>query len=182
MISRVALLTSKDRATYCVVKNVSPLGLQVKMFGTIPDGLLVEIRIGDEDPLAGRVAWVEHPLAGIEFRAQVDPETLLRIAQKRTPERRRSLPRVNAIARALLRTRRRTYPVELRDISTAGAKLRICRIRRFGPTVVLTLPDLPPITAFVRWRDGEDLGLAFEVPLPMQVIAGWLDERVRVFA
>jgi hypothetical protein len=180
LISRVVLLSSKDRAWYSVVKDISPLGLQVKMFGTISDDLLVDIRIGDEDAIAGRIAWVEQCLAGIEFRVQVDPETLLRIAQKRRPKKRRSLPRVNAMARALLRTRGRSYPVELRDISASGAKLRTCRIRRYGPTIILILPDLPPIKAFVRWRDREDLGIAFEVPLPIQVIAGWLDERVRV--
>lgn len=182
LILRVALICSADRAHFSLVKNISPLGLQVKLFGRFPADAAVTIRVGDEEPLLGRVAWVEQPHAGIEFEAPVDPDTLLRIAQKGPGTRRRSLPRATAMARATIRTNGRTYGAELRDISASGAKLRTGTIKSLGPAVILTIPDLPPMNAFVRWTDDEHVGLSFATPLPIQIIAGWLDDRVRVSA
>ena len=182
LILRVALISSAARAHFCLVKNISPLGLQVKVFGRFPADAAVTIRVGDEEPLYGRVAWVEQPHAGIEFDSPVDPDALLRIAQKCPVTRRRSLPRATAMARAALRSNGRTYGVELRDISASGAKVRTGRIKSLEGSIVLTLPDLPPMKAFVRWTDGEYAGLSFATPLPIQIIAGWLDERIRVSA
>ncbi len=52
---------------------------------------------------------------------------------------------------------------------------------RLGPSVMVTLPDLPTIKAFVRWQDErQELGLAFEAPLPIQLIAEWMNERMNV--
>ena len=51
-----------------------------------------------------------------------------------------------------------------------------------APSVFLTLPELPTIRAHVRWADEAELGLFFESPIPIQIIAGWLGGRLRVSA
>lgn len=183
LVLRVALVTGVDRATFCLVRNVSLLGIQVKIFGALPASEAVEVTIGDEDPIPGRIAWVKAPLAGIEFEPAIEPETMLRLTQKKCPRRRRSSPRVTAVARGLLRTNGRTLAVELRDIGAFGAKIRTgTTSKRLGPFAMLILPDLPAIKAFVRWTDGDEIGLAFEAPLPIQIVAGWVDGRIRVSA
>src|SRR4051812_48164041 len=102
-------------------------------------------------PVPGRVAWIRDELVGIEFASPIEPETMLRLSQKRSQSHRRSSPRVTAMARGLLRTNGRTYPVELRDIGAFGAKIRTSRPpKRLGPSVMLVLPDLPAIKGFVR--------------------------------
>jgi len=180
MVLRVGILTAGDRTTFCLVRNISPMGVQVRLFGVIAEGSEVQLRLGDEDSLAGRLVWIRDGLAGIEFNAPLDPETMLRAMQKLAPARRRSAPRVDAFARAVLRTGGKTYAAELRDISTSGAKLRTQRPIRHAAVVMLDLPDLPGLRSFVRWSDGNDLGLAFDAPLPIQVIADWINERVAV--
>jgi len=35
------------------------------------------------------------------------------------------------------------------------------------------------LKAYVRWTDRDEAGLLFEAPLPMQVIAEWVDGRMR---
>lgn len=180
MILRVGILADRERTTFCLVKNISPTGAQIKPYGRVADGCEITLRVGDEDPLPGRVAWVTDALAGIEFAETQNPAALLRATQKLPPTSRRSSPRINAAAWVLLRTGGRTYAGELRDISTTGAKIRTLKTVPLGPSVMLTIPDLPAMRTYVRWKDETDLGLLFETPLPIQLIAEWLSERVHV--
>jgi hypothetical protein len=41
---------------------------------------------------------------------------------------------------------------------------------------------MPPIAAFIRWSDEQKLGLSFQLPMPIEVIAGWLNGRGTVSA
>lgn len=182
LILRVGLLAHERRTTYCLVKNISTAGAQVKLYGQIAKGTEIDLKVGDEDGLAGRIAWVKDAAAGIEFHSPVDAATLLRAVQRIPTTKRRSSPRVTTVAQTLLRTNGRTYPGELRNISATGARIQTLQPIRPGPAVMVTLPDLPPIRAFVRWHDDTDLGLVFETPLPIQIIAEWVSERVHVSA
>lgn len=182
LILRVGLIATAERASFCLIRNISPFGLEAKLFGDPPSDTALQILIGDESPISGRVAWLKEPLIGIQFDSAVDARTIFRAAQKRTPARRRSTPRVKTMARGVLNTEGRSYPVRLTDIGPSGAKLSIGTIKHLGPAVVLNLPDLPPLKAFVRWNSGDEIGIAFQTPLPIQIIAEWIDGRVRVIA
>jgi hypothetical protein len=37
---------------------------------------------------------------------------------------------------------------------------------------------MPTLKAHVRWAEDDEMGLFFESPIPIQIIAGWLDEGV----
>lgn len=178
--ARVGLLTDASRTSYCLVQALSLEDAEVKLFGCAEIGAEVALRLGDEAPFAGRVDWIRGNVAGISFATPLDFATLLRAELILPPMTRRESPRVRTVAQVLLRTARRSYPAVLRDISAMGARVRTLRPIRTGPSIVLNLPDFPPIVAFVRWSDDLDIGLAFEVPLPIQVIAAWLDDRVTV--
>ena len=182
LVLRVGVISSADRTSYCLVRNISPAGMAVKVFGQTTPGSMVSIRVGDEVPIPGRVAWVRDQIAGIEFSEQLPPETLLRAAQKLAPTRRRSSPRVGAVAKVLLRTGGKYCPATLLDVSATGARVQLVKAGAVGSTVMVTLPDVPSIRAFVRWQDDRELGLAFEAPIPIEVIARWLDGRVKVVA
>ena len=78
-------------------------------------------------------------------------------------------------ARIVIGTRH--YAGYLHDISRGGAKLRtITPIGRIG-TVLLTLPDLPPIHCRLCWSDSYNAGVAFERVLRGDAIAHWLRGR-----
>lgn len=182
MVMRVGLLDDGRRPSFCLVRNISPAGVQVKLFGRLARGSEVRLKVGDEDPLSGRVMWVRDQVAGIRFHSTLEAERVLRITQKLPPTRKRSSPRVSASARIMLRTGGRTYFAELCDISAYGARVRTRKTVNLGPSVMLTVPDVPTIKTYVRWVAGPELGLAFESPLSIQVIAGWLEQRVAVSA
>lgn len=180
MVLRVGIIDDGGRPSFCLVRNISPVGVEVQLFGQLARAPEVRLRVGDEDPLPGRVMWVREQMAGIRFNSMLEPERMLRITQKLAPTRRRSTPRVSASARAILRTGGRRYSAELCDISTSGAKVRTERMVTLGPSVILTLPDMPTIKSYVKWVADLEAGLVFDAPLPIQIIAGWLDERVNV--
>lgn len=180
MVLRVGIIDDGRRPSFCLVRNISPGGVQVKLFGGLARGSEVCLRVGDEDALPGRVVWVRDGMAGIRFNAMLEPERMFRVIQKLASAKRRSSPRVSASARATLRTAGRNYSAELCDISTSGAKVRTQRAVTLGHSVMLTLPDMPTMKTYVRWVVDCEAGLVFEAPLPIEIIAGWLDERVNV--
>ena len=180
MVLRVGLLESEGKSSFCLVKNISPAGVQVKIYGIMPPGRPVSLKVGDERPLEGRIMWIRDQLGGIKFDTALEPKTLLRVTQKLASSKRRSSPRVNTDARAVLRTGGHTFTAELCDISTSGAKVRTRRAIDPGPWVLLDLPGMPTIRAHVRWTDERELGLSFDAPIPIQIIAGWVNERLGV--
>ncbi len=177
LVLRVGLLEIEGNASFCLLKNISSKGVQVKLYSPLHEGTAVSLRVGDEDAMQGRAAWVRDGNAGITFEKGLDPGTLLRVRQMISPDRRRSSPRINARARATLRTGGRTYAAELCDLSTTGAKIRTRRPIETEGAAILVLRNLPGLRTYVRWTDGHHCGLVFESPIPIQIIAGWLSER-----
>ena len=177
MVFRVGLLEFEGKSTFCLLRNISPDGAQVKLYSALSEGGNVSLRVGDEQGVDGRVAWVRQGLAGIAFKHPLNATTLLRVQQMEAPQRRRTCPRASASGSAILRTGGHTFSAKLVDISTSGAKILTARPIEAGGTAVLALPKLPSLRAFIRWTHGQDTGLTFETPMPIQVIAHWLTEH-----
>jgi len=179
MVLRVAVLEHGGMPTLCMLKNISPAGVQIKLYTTAREGAEASLRVADEVPLRGRIAWVDADIAGISFDSDLDPETFLRVQQKLGPARRRTTPRLPIQASAILRTGGRTCRATVADISSFGA--RICAGSELvtGTRAVFELPDLPSINAHVRWSANADCGLLFDSPIPIQIIADWLERRVQ---
>ena len=182
LVLRVGVIRDASRTSFCLVKNISADGLQVKIFGRVAVGADIMVRVGDEPEIAGRVAWTRAQLAGIAFVEPLEPEALLRAAQRLAPSRRRSSPRIDAVAGTLIRTDGRSLTATLCDVSATGARLQLRKESAVGAALTISLPDLPPMRAFRRWQHGADLGVAFETPLPIEIIARWLDGRVSLSA
>ena len=179
MILRVGLMEQSDRPYFCLVRNISATGIQVKLYSSALRAGDVVVRVADEDPIAGQIVWVRNGNAGIRFANSMDPATLLRVQQKLGPARRRSMPRVKATSYAVLRVGGRMISAVLRDVSNMGARISTSRPLQVGTRATVRLPDLPELKAYVRWTDRDEAGLLFEAPLPMQVIAEWVDGRMR---
>jgi hypothetical protein len=154
--------------------------VQIKAYGKLKVGTAVTIIVAEEVPIEGLIAWVDDRLAGISFRYKLPLSTLLRVKQEAREGRRRTSPRVNTEAVATLRTCGRAYCAKLIDISTTGAKLQTRERLPSSGSAVLNLPNLPPLSAFIRWSDDQGLGLSFPSPLPLDVISQWLINREHV--
>lgn len=180
MVFRVGLLEHEGKSTFCLLRNISPNGVQVKLYSAVSEGSKVSLCVGEEQAVDGWVAWVRHGLAGIAFKHTLDATTLLRVKQMEVPQRRRACPRASASGSAILRTGGQEYSAKLLDISMSGAKILTARPIEPGGTAVLALPRLPSLRAYVRWTRGQDTGLTFETPMPIQVITQWLREQPHV--
>lgn len=159
---------------FCLIRNISSAGVQVKPYGRVVDGLTIALRVGDEDPLAGTMVWSRDGLAGIEFEQRLNPQALLRIGQKLVAHKRRNAPRAKTSLNACLRTGGRRYAVTLCDLSMLGARVRTVQPVTFGETTIFEVPGLPALRAYARWSAGAEYGLSFETPVPMQIIADLL--------
>lgn len=180
MVLRVGLLEFVGKSSFCLLRNISPNGVQVKLYSPVSEGSEVTLRVGDEKTLEGRIAWVRNGLAGITFRDTLDAITLLRVRQLTVPQRRRASPRAQASGFAILRTGGQEYSAKLCDISASGAKILTARSIEAGRTAVLLLPQLPALQAFVRWTQGQDTGLIFKTPIPIQVLTDWLVDQPQI--
>jgi hypothetical protein len=179
LILRVGVLEQGGKTSLCLVKNISSAGVQLKFYSRPRLDEEASLRVGDELPVHGRIVWLEGDIAGMNFHEELDTPALLRVQQKLRANRRRTSPRVNVEASAILRTGGRTLRAEICDISSLGARLRTSNPLMPGNRAIIELADLPSLNAFIRWIDGDEAGLAFETPIPMQIIAHWLEGRVR---
>lgn len=95
---------------------------------------------------------------------------------------RREFPRYEVQCRARIRIGDRQYAGYIHNISQGGARLRtITPIRRIG-SVILRMPDLPPLRCKLRWTDSYNAGVAFELRLPEAELQRWAEARSRVLA
>jgi len=182
LILRVGVLEQGGKSSLCIVKNISSMGVQFKFYAPPIVGATASIRVADETAVEGHVVWAKDDVAGMNFFEELDSRTLLRVRQKLKSIRRRNMPRIDVDASATLRSGGRVCRARVCDISSLGARVRTTAPLRAGDRAVLAFADLPSLNAFVRWSDGGESGLVFEAPIPMQIIAHWIDGRVRLSA
>jgi hypothetical protein len=90
---------------------------------------------------------------------------------------RRKFTRFDIHCRARIRIGTRQYAGYIHNISRAGAKLRtITPIHKLG-SVILRLPDLPPLRCRLRWTDSHNAGVSFELPLSPAEFSRWTQSR-----
>jgi len=182
LILRVGVLEQAGRPALCLVKNISSMGAQVKVYSKfVPDAGVI-LRVADEPPVRGRLIWLRDDIAGISFEQELDTPTLLRVQQKLRSKRRRTMPRVAIRADATVRTGGRVCRASLLDISSLGVRIRTRSALMPGDRAILELPVLGSIRAYVRWCDGEESGLTFETAIPMQQIAAWIASKAATAA
>jgi hypothetical protein len=183
LVLRAGLLEQDGRSFFCLVRNISVSGLELKFYARPTLHSDAVLRVADEPPVKGRIVWINEDRAGISFHAELDAPTLLRVRQKLRPNRRRAIPRMSVEASASVRAGGRIRQAVVCDISSLGARLRTdFPSLSTGDRAVVELTDLPSINAYVRWSDGEECGVIFETPIPMQIIAHWIEGCASVIA
>ena len=180
LILRAGVLDQAGKTSFCLVKNISTTGVQLKTYSKPLLEVTASVRVADEPPIAGHIAWINGDNAGMSLDDELDAATLLRVQQKLRPNKRRALPRVNVDGAAILRTGGHIIRATVRDISSLGARVRLEAQLSPGTRTIVEFSELPSIRAYVRWSDGDEVGLAFETPIPMQIIAHWLEGRSRL--
>lgn len=171
LILRIGVLEQDGRPVFCLVRNISSSGVEVKPYSRVSQGSSISLRVGDENAIPGTVVWIRDELVGIKFGQPLNPQALLRIGQKMAARRRRNAPRVATDLQGCLRTGGLRYAATVCDLSMVGARLRTADPLSFGEITLVEVPGLPSLRVYVRWSDGTDHGVFFHTPLPMQVLA-----------
>jgi hypothetical protein len=180
LVLRVGIITDAARTSFCLVKNISSTGVQVKLYGRAAVGSDVMIRVGDEQAIAGRVVWTDDRLAGIEFLERLEPESL----PSRDAETADLPSAVFAAGEYDRASADQDGGQAMRGGSVRrfgiGARVQLNKLLEVGPSVMISLTDLPSVRAFVRWQDGRELGLSFEPPFPIEILTRCLDGQLNV--
>ena len=147
-----------------------PIALHDRVQVELAAGYLVE----------GRVLWAKDWTVGIAFAELIDVEAVVGAewAADSASERRRA-PRLTVDCPAQLRVNSRFYYGRIGDISEGGARFRSGRSLKRTGSVLLLMPEMPPLSGTVRWIDGQECGLAFDEPIPSDALDRWLSGRTK---
>lgn len=171
---RVALLHSKGSRDLCVVKNISPSGLSVRVYRNLASGDEVEIEFRSGELLAGSVVWEKDWDVGISFPNPIDVEAVLASRWIIEAGRGRNLPRIDIDLPARVAFGTRMFEARLQDISQSGARVRMEEAVPVHAKVDLSLAELPPAAGVVRWTRGAEIGISFNECIPFERLAHWI--------
>ena len=173
-ILRVGVLVIDGRRELCLIRNVSAGGLMAHVYSPVRPGQRVVVELKSNQQIEGEVEWVRDADAGIAFDVKVDISQLLANPAVLENGWRPRLPRVEIDRLATLRVGARTYWVHTRDVSQGGVKIETDQPLDTGTAVVITLENLRPQAATVRWQKGRACGIAFNDLLPFEELIAWL--------
>lgn len=173
-ILRVGVLVIDGRRELCLIRNVSAGGLMAHVYSPVRPGQRVVVELKSNQQIEGEVEWVRGADAGIAFDVKVDISQLLANPAVLENGWRPRLPRVEIDRLATLRAGARTYWVHTRDVSQGGVKIETDQPLDTGTEVVITLQNLRPLAATVRWQKGRLCGIAFNDLVPFEELIAWL--------
>jgi hypothetical protein len=171
---RVGAIVVAGRRELCLIRNISTGGMMIRAYSRLVEGTALSIELKQGEPVSGVVQWVEGELTGVTFDAPVDVVALL--APNADGPRPR-LPRVELCCVAWVRDGARLIRATAVNISPGGICVEIRDTLAEGTEVVVTLNGLPPAQGVVRWFAKGACGIAFNRPLVVAELVGWLQQQ-----
>jgi hypothetical protein len=172
-VLRVAKLETSRGQELCLVRNISAGGLMANIYSNIVVGDPVVVEFKVEDRFAGRVVWRRENQIGVQFDEAADVSSLLNAEESVDGLRARS-PRIDVDQPARLRAGARYHAVTVTNISQSGVGITSEDEFAAGKQIVLTIPDLPPVSGTVRWNADGHAGIAFDERLRLDLLAQWV--------
>ena len=168
------LITARDERL-CMIRNISSAGAMLRLYQPIGVGEEIRMEITPDCPVAATVLWTQDDLAGVEFAEPIDVVAALNGGDQAGPYRRVSrMPRLQIRYPAQLCTDDLEWPVTLCDLSLHGAKIETATRIETDTEAALFVDGLPPLSGRVRWWRDNRAGLEFDIPVQMDVLAGWI--------
>jgi len=168
---RVGSVMIGDRRELCLIKNISAGGMMVRAYCAIPEGTPLSIELKSGQPVSGRVTWIRDHNLGVSFDSAID---VLEILSASADGPRPRMPRVEVNAIVTLRDGANIYRLPVCDISQGGLKLKGDPNLEHGCDLSVTLPNLPPQPAALRWRADGHIGVSFNRLIPLADLVAWL--------
>ena len=173
-ILRVGTLVVGRSRELCLIRNISAGGLMAHVYSPFAPGQALSVELKTNQPVAGKVTWVDDSNIGITFDAPIDVEDLLASQSAMDNGWKPRLPRVEVDRMATLRIGARTHWVSTLDISQGGIKVETDQPLDAGEEVVLTLEKFRPVHGVVRWCHEGTAGISFNQVIPFRELMSWL--------
>jgi len=171
---RVGSVLLDGRRELCLVKNISAGGALIRAYCRLQPDLELRIELKEQQPIAGRVNWVNGTDAGITFDQHVDVVELLK-SNGDGPRPR--MPRVEVRCTVFVREGATTNRATLLNISQGGMSIDSENNLTVGAEATITLPGMAPQAAVVRWSEGSRYGISFNSVLSLAGLTEWLQGR-----
>jgi len=171
---RVATLVIGSRRELCLVKNMSAGGMLIRTYSDIAEGTNLTIELKQDAPIGGTVRWVKDDCVGVTFDAPVDVVDLISVSVDGPRQR---LPRVDVDCMAWVREGATMHRARTINISQGGARIVTSSDLPARADLVITLVGLTPIAGVLRWKDGDQYGIAFNRSLALPPLVAWLREH-----
>ena len=179
-VLRTALLHTYRGDELCLVRNISSGGLMAHIFSDLEIGDPVTVEFKSEHSIRGTIVWRQDCLAGVEFAHSIELSEILSQQFESTfmPLAPRA-PRAEVNVPGRIKSGGSWQHVVLRNISQGGARLQLNSADHLDAAILLSAPGLAALAGSIRWRDGDDAGMAFDRLVPFPDIAQWVADSHR---
>ena len=174
---RVGTIVTPDRRELCLVKNISAGGVLIRFYCKLEPELTVHVELKEGQPVAGKVGWIRGTDAGITFDKRVDVIALLKATGD---DPRPRMPRIEVKCIGFVREGAIVHRALIKNVSQGGVSVEVANPLTIGADVTVSLPDLPPQSAIVRWNEDGRYGIGFNSVLPLADLVAWLHKRQKL--
>lgn len=160
MIRAAKVVIDNDLEIPCVMRDVSSLGLKIRVFNALPaHPCVMSIELGNGTRYPVEIVWQDGDYAGLRFIDTVDVAGFL--AEDTGSNKKREV-RLRTHMDATLHSRGCATQVAFQDISQQGASISCEKWLMVDELVRVEADGLSGTYAKVRWRNHPHYGLLFE--------------------
>ncbi len=167
LLIRAAKLIVGSAERLCVIRDVSAVGISIRLFHPLPagEGIVLELQTGDHHALTQ--VWQRDGEAGFQFDEAIDVERLIRNLSD-FPKRELRFSAEIPVALWVGGHQKRAL---LRNISQRGALIECEELLAIDQRLRVEGAGLPDIEARVRWRDDRHHGLVLDTTFQLMELA-----------
>ena len=171
---RVGALTIGNRRELCLIKNISSGGMLIRIYSDVAVGTRLSIELKQGESVSGRAQWVNRDSVGVCFDEPIDVLSLISLRQEGPRPR---MPRIEVDCFATIRDGATVARARAVNISQGGLQVRSSAELNPGVEVIVSLTELAPEPALVKWREGDLYGISFNRVLSITQLVAWLQAR-----
>ena len=186
--SEIGLMHVGAEEDFCRVRNISTTGLMAHVYRLISVGDEVSVDMQSGQSLRGTVVWAADHVPdlasrtvrqiGVKFDEPIDVEPILASHFVTPSGVLQRWPRlaVECYLKLVLHNGRQLTG-RLCDISQGGAKFQTPHNVSVPVRGSLILRGLPSLQGAIRWNNGPNVGMAFDVAIRLETLAQWIQDR-----
>ena len=173
-VFRPVLIETAEFSSFCLVRNLSEMGIMGHVYTDLAENLPVTIHFGQATKVSGTLVWSAGGRVGVRFRHSVDVDGILAVlAAKIVNGKLNRAPRLRIRCHAKLGIGDRTLAIEVQDVSQRGIKITASFILP-GDELYVEMSGIERRKAIVRWTKDGAAGLHFVRPLSFEQLANWV--------